>query len=189
MFDQEELILQCVAGNRKAEKQLFDSYSPLFFGICMRYADSEEEAEDMLVSGFTKIFTRLESYRGAGSLEGWMKNIVVNNAVDWLRTHPRISPLEAVPADEGLPLTDVSEYSDASWQVEKKDIVKAIRSLPMPQRSIFNLYAIEGFAHKEIAQMLDMSESTVRVYFSKARKYLQEMLKDYREDGKLGRTC
>ena len=189
MFDQKELILQCLAGNRKAEKQLFDSYSPLFFGICMRYAECEAEAEDMLISGFTKIFKRLESYRGAGSFEAWMKNVMVNNAVDWLRTHPRMARLEAFPDDDSLNQPDVSEFSDASWQLEKEDIAKAIRSLPMPHRSIFNLYAIEGFAHKEIAQMLEMSESTVRVYFSKAKKYLQEMFKDYREDGKLGRTC
>lgn len=173
MFDEKELIVQCQAGNRKAEKQLFDTYSSLFMGICMRYADSEAEAEDMLISGFTKIFTSLGTYQSFGSFEGWMKNIIVHNAIDLIRSRPRWN------LSEDVVLQEPSGTSEIHSVFAKEDLVKAIRQLPLMQRSIFNLYIVEGFAHKEIAQMLEMNESTVRVYYSKAKKSLKEILKDY----------
>lgn len=172
MRDEQKLIEQCLSGDRRAEKQLYDTYSALFFGICLRYAACREEAEDMLVTGFTRIFANLSTYRMNGSFEGWMKRIIVNNAIDQLRSRRESEslPPDAAPAvpNSGL------------QKLEARDVMACIRQLPDLLRTIFNLHAVEGFSHKEIAGMLQMNESSVRVYFFKAKKQLQEMLKDYR---------
>lgn len=176
MFDERELIKQCLTGNRLAEKQLYDKYSALFFGICLRYSNSREEAEDMLVTGFTNIFLNLSAYSFRGSFEGWMKRIIVHNAIDYIRKHR-----EEANLSENLAVEAGDYAADNVFRhMTAKDIVKAIQRLPQTYRSVFNLYAIEGYAHKEIAEILDMNESTVRVYFSKAKKILQKLLKDYR---------
>ena len=172
MRDEQKLIEQCLSGDRRAEKQLYDTYSALFFGICLRYAEHREEAEDMLVTGFTRIFAKLSTYGMKGSFEGWMKRIMVNNAIDYTRNRQ---------AKETLPLDEADAVPDNGLQkLESKDILACIQRLSPTLRTIFNLHAIEGFPHKEIAEMLQMNESSERVYFFKAKKQLQEMLKDYR---------
>ena len=177
MFDEKELISQCLAGNRVAEKQLFDTYSSCFLGICMRYADSRAEAEDMLITGFTRIFKNLDSYDGSGSFFGWMKSVIIHNAVDWTRQRSDWEYIDDQPSSQRTFSTKMSHAFDC------EEIVMAIRKLPIQYRDIFNLYVVEGFAHKEIAKMLGMNEHTVRVYYSKAKRRLQELLKDYRKDG------
>lgn len=172
MRDEQKLITQCLSGDRRAEKQLYDTYSALFFGICLRYAEHREEAEDMLVTGFTRIFAKLSTYKMNGSFEGWMKRIMVNNAIDYVRSRQ---------TKETLPLDEAEAVPDNGLQkLEAKDVLTCIQQLPPKLRTIFNLFAVEGFSHREIAQMLQMNESSVRVYFFKAKKQLQELLKDYR---------
>lgn len=172
MRDEQKLIEQCLSGDRRAEKQLYDTYSALFFGICLRYAECREEAEDMLVTGFTRIFANLSTYRKNGSFEGWMKRIIVNNAIDHVR---RRQENEAISMDK-VPAVP----NNGQQRLESEDVLACIQRLPALWRTIFNLFAVEGFSHKEIAGMLQLNESSVRVYFFKAKKQLQEMLKDYR---------
>ena len=177
MFDEKNLNTQCRAGNRVAEKQLYDTYSRSFYGICLRYADSEAEAEDMLITGFTLILTKLSSFQGKGSFVRWMKNIIIHNALDLIKQRPRWDCVDE------LPQTGVSDPPLALPHLEVEELLLVMRKLPALYRHIFNLYAVEGFAHSEIAGMLEMNESTVRVYYSKAKRMLQELLKDYRKDG------
>lgn len=172
MRDEQKLIKQCLSGDRRAEKQLYDTYSALFFGICLRYARHREEAEDMLVTGFTRIFAKLSTYRMNGSFEGWMKRIIINNAIDHVRNRQE---------NETLSSDDVSSVPNNGLQkLEARDVLACIQRLPVLQRTIFNLHAVEGFPHREIAGMLQMNESSVRVYFFKAKKQLQKMLTDDR---------
>ena len=175
MYDEKTLIRECIAGNRRAEKQLYDKYSALFMGICLRYADSREEAEDMLVSGFMRIFTHLSDYEGKGSFEGWMKRLMVSQAVDEMRKRkPQPEPLteaQAVAEGDGIlqPLA----------RLQARDVVEALRHLPETQRSVFSLSVIDGYAHREIARMLSITEGAVRVYLHKAKRKLQVLLKEY----------
>ncbi len=175
MYDEKRLIEQCLSGDRKAEKQLYDTYSALFFGICLRYTDKREEAEDMLITGFTQIFLHLSEYQAKGSFEGWMKRIVIHNAIDYVRKRKYDGE-----AWEDIPESDSPSHNATMHRMEAADVMQAIQSLPPLLRTIFNLYAVEGYAHREIAQLLEMNESTVRAYFSKAKKQLQELLSEYR---------
>jgi RNA polymerase sigma-70 factor (ECF subfamily) len=172
MYNEKELIRECISGNRRAEKQLFDQYSAKFFGMCLRYADSREEAEDLLVGGFVLIFKHLTNYKAKGSFEGWMKRIMINHAIDKVRNR---HAAETVPIGE-LPLDDRTTAENIQHKLDAQAAMKAIRQLPPTLRTIFNLYVVEGYTHKEIARELQMNESTVRVYFSKAKVILQKKL-------------
>lgn len=172
MYDEKELIGECISGNRLAEKQLYEQYSARFFGICLRYAESREEAEELLVDGFIQIFKHLPDFRFQGSFEGWMKRIIIRQAIETLR-HKH--PLETVPIS-GLPLAEQPGSEPSLQRLEVQEIMQSVRKLPPVLRSIFNLYAVEGYTHREIARELQMKETTVRVYFQRARALLQKIL-------------
>jgi RNA polymerase sigma factor (sigma-70 family) len=170
----EELVEGCVLKDAKAQRYLFDTYSRRLMGVCSRYCDSREEAEDVLQEGLIKIFERIGSFRGNGSLEGWMRKIVVNTALDHFRKQKAfrnsfdISEMEHVAG-----VTDhVLESMDA------RDMLKVIKELPTGFRTVFNLYAIEGYHHKEIADMLGITESTSKSQYSRARSHLMKMLQN-----------
>ena len=172
MYDEKELIGECISGNRLAEKQLYEQYSARFFGICLRYAESREEAEELLVDGFIRIFKHLPDFKFQGSFEGWMKRIIIRQTIETLR-HKHA--LETVPIGE-LPLAGQPGTESSLQRLEVQDIMQSVRKLPPVLRSIFNLYAVEGYTHKEIARELQMKEPTVRVYFQRARALLQKLL-------------
>ena len=175
MYDEKELIRECICGNRLAEKQLYEQYSARFFGICLRYAESREEAEDMLVGGFTMIFKRLSDFRADGSFEGWMRRIIVNHAIDSVRKRHAPEPLPI----EGLQMTETATAEHILQRIDARHVMAAIRRLPPVLRTVFNLYAIEGYAHKEIAQRLGIKESSARAYLSTAKTILQETLAEF----------
>ena len=146
--DETELINGCIRHERDAQKRLYDMYSPVMYPICCRYIRNAMEAEDVLVISFTKIFEKIKQYRGEGSFEGWMKRIVINEALSHLRKHPSMFILSA---PEDIPETASPESYD---YFEEKDLIQMIQQLPAGYRSVFNLYAIDGFSHKEIAEKL-----------------------------------
>ena len=177
MYDEKELIRQCLSGNSRAEKQLYDRYSAGLFGLCLRYANCREEAEDMLVSGFTRIFQRLSEYGGTGSFEGWMRRVMVRNAIDTVRKRHAMVPEDM----ERLTVTeDTAADGGIQQKLEAMDAMKALQQLPPAYRTIFNLFVMEGCQHKEIARIMGMNASTVRVYFNRAKKMLQELLEEKR---------
>jgi len=175
MYDEKELIRQCLSGNRRAEKQLYDLHSARMFGLCLRYANCREEAEDMLVSGFTRIFQRLSEYGNRGSFEGWMKRVMVRNAIDMVRKRQTMVPeeMDRLPAAR-----DKAADGGIQQKLEAMDAMKALQQLPSEYRTIFNLFVIEGCPHKEIARITGINLSTVRVYYSRAKKMLQELLEE-----------
>ncbi|HEX5001981.1 MAG TPA: RNA polymerase sigma factor [Bacteroidia bacterium] len=173
----EELVSGCIRKDPKAQRYLFDTFSGRLMGVCMRYCDSREEAEDILQDGLVKIFERIGTFKGNGSLEGWMRRIVVNTALDQFRKNKAfrnsfdISEMEHVAG-----VTDhVLETMDA------RDMLKVIKALPTGFRTVFNLYAIEGYHHKEIADMLGITESTSKSQYSRARGQLIKMLRKENE--------
>lgn len=169
---EKEIIKGCLKRKRRAQKALFEKYHASLMGICMRYAKSKSEAEDILLMGFARIFKKMETYSGNGSFEGWMKKIVVHIAIDNFRKNSKHYFHENID-DASVDL----EYADyIPDNLTRKEILKTIQELPNGYRMVFNLFAIEGYSHQEIADMVGISESTSKTQYLKARKKLQARL-------------
>lgn len=166
-----DLIQGCLKGDHAAQRHLYDSYSGKFLAICIRYLKDREHAEDVMIEGFMKIFDKLSQFQGKGSFEGWMKRIIVTQALMTLRSHRHLM-MEVNMENE-------SEYQDHNYelnQLETKDLMKMVADLPVGYRTVFNLYAIEGFSHKEIADLLGVKESTSKSQLNRARNILKEKI-------------
>lgn len=173
-FD-EKIIEGCKAGNRKAQKILFEKLKSPMFGICMRYSKTKDEAEDVLMEAFMNIFSEVGSYRGDGSFEQWARRIVVNTAINNYRKnlkHYFHSDVDNIDETQ----IDMDENFQMSEDLSAKDVIKAMQELPEGYRIVFNLYVMEGYKHKEIADMLDITVGTSKSQLSKARKIIQEKL-------------
>jgi RNA polymerase sigma factor (sigma-70 family) len=168
---EEELIKGCLKRDRSAQQQLFDQYSSKMYGICYRYVKHAMEAEDILVTAFTKIFERIDQFKGEGSFEGWIRRIMVNEALTYLRKS------RAMYLETDLEQADREpDYDKLSDHLEAEDLLKMIQELPAGYRLVFNMYAIDGYSHKEIAEQLGISENTSKSQLSRARVYLQKVL-------------
>lgn len=169
---EKEIISGCVKKKRGAQKALYDRYHPVLMGICLRYGKSKAEAEDVLLMGLTRIFKKIKSFSGEGSFEGWMKKIVVNIAIDNYRKNNKYYYHEDI---ENVSVSNIGfDYIHDHFSTE--EILKTIQQLPDGYRIVFNLFAIEGFSHKEIAEKLKISESTSKTQLLKARKKLKHYL-------------
>lgn len=166
---EEKLIQQCRKGRPEAQRALYERYSPSLMAVCRRYLGSSEDAEEALSNSFIKIFRRLDQYRGEGALAAWMRRIAVNEALDFLRY--RKNHFSAWP-EKGLEApAQEQEQSD-----EADQLLQMIESLPLGYKTVFNLYAIEGYSHREIAELLGISEGTSKSQLSKARRELQSQM-------------
>lgn len=176
----EEIIARCRKMEKKAQKRLYNMYAPLFFGIALRYGQSKQDAEDILQEAFVKILTRINQYNETGSFEGWMKKILVNTAI----SHYRIAQKHDYHKD----ITAVSETGFKDFSIEtdneftKEELLKTINSLPDGFRVVFNLYAIEGYKHREISEMLNISVGTSKSQYSRARVLLQNKLMELKKE-------
>jgi RNA polymerase sigma-70 factor (ECF subfamily) len=169
----EALVRACVEGNMAAQKKLFDKYSRVMMGLCLRYASCVEEAQDLAQDGWIKVFERLKSFRFEGSLEGWIKRIMVNTSLDHLRRNKQLTQsIDQSNENHSALQTDAEAFS----RLSAKDLMAIIQQLPAGYRSVFNLYAIEGFSHKEIGTMLNIAESTSKSQYLRAKASLQRML-------------
>ena len=166
-----ELIEGCLHKNRQAQQSLYQRYASKMYALCCRYIKGRMEAEDVLVMSFTKIFERIGQYKGDGSFEGWIRRVVVNESLTYLRKHKNMY-LE----------TDIEEavyepdYQKLENDLEANDLIKLIERLPVGYRTVFNLYAIDGYSHQEIAEQLGISENTSKSQLSRARALLQKRL-------------
>ena len=169
----EELVSGCISKNPSAQKLLFERFSRKMMGVCLRYADRGEEAEDMLQNGFIRVFDKIETFRGSGSLEGWIRKIVVNESLTYLRKNKAMRL--NVDIDDAKYM--IPGNSHVGENMNEKDLLKMIQQLPIGFRTVFNMYAIEGYSHKEIAEQLGISEGTSKSQYSRARAHLQNMLR------------
>src|SRR5256885_16675087 len=169
----EEAILQgCLINNAAAQKELYQKYNPKMLVVCYRYAHNREDAEDMLQEGFIKIFSQIHTFENRGALEGWIRRIIVNTCINNLKKNKRFNEsLDLIHANT----IKVREENIPSL-IQAKEVVECIRMLPIGYRTVLNLYAIEGFSHKEIAGMLDIEESTSRSQYTRAKAMLEEIL-------------
>ena len=167
---EKSLIKKAINNNREAQQQLFEQYSPKMLGVCRQYVKDLHHAEDLLLQGFLKVFTHLHKFKHEGSFEGWIRRIMVNTCISYLRKKNVIDV-----SNEDYVFDDEATESLENTTVE--DIQKLIDQLPEGYKMVFNLYAIEGFKHSEIAEQLSISESTSKSQLFKARKLLQENYK------------
>lgn len=171
-----ELVKGVLRGNPANEEALYRRFSAPMFRVCMRYAANRAEAEDMLQEGFMRVFTDLKDYRNAGSLEGWIRRVVVRAALRWLRNR-RAFEMDDLPDDLFLAEpTSNGHHDHMDLSNESVLVVQLLQQLPTGYRTVLNLYAIEGYNHEEIAGLLNISVGTSRSQLSKARSLLRKML-------------
>ena len=167
-----EWIERCKKGDSQAQRFIYDRYAPRMFAVCSRYLSDDMEAEDALVTAFTKVFKNISQYRFEGSFEGWIRRIVVNESLSTIRKNKATVLLqtEYLPEDQDLTFPDT--------QIETDELLELIAALPTGYRTVFNLYAIEGYAHQEIALQLGINENTSKSQLSRARKMLRDLLEN-----------
>lgn len=172
---EQQLIDRCIKGDAKAQKSLYDTYSRKMMGVCMRYCGNDrEQAEDLLQDGFIKVFTSIKNYQYKGSFEGWIRRIMVNVSLDWIRGKDILKGAEELEA-----ITSQHENYTAVDNISAKELMEIIAQLPTGFRTIFNLYAVEGYTHKEIAKQLNITESTSRSQLTRAKQLLQKKLIEF----------
>jgi len=180
LFSNEAQLLKALRKeDPKAQRQLYDKYSARMLALCFRYICDDMAAEDVMVEGFIRVFAKIEQFSEEGSFEGWIRRIMVNEALGYLRKQKRI--LEDTLSDEA---NNIPDYAHADQNLETQELLQLIESLPTGYRTVFNLYAIEGYPHIEIAQMLGITESTSKSQLHRARAMLQKMVADWENDFK-----
>ncbi len=177
---EEDLIRRCLEGDETFCRMLFEKYYGRMLNVCKRYSKDKEEAYDMLQEGFIKVFKNLEQYNGQGSFEGWMRKVMVTTSINYFRKFHLHETVEYVDRDElaFLESAKTSSIYNTSGETgsDAESLLRMIVELPAVYRMVFNLFAIEGYSHAEIATTLDIAESTSRANLSKARQKLQHML-------------
>lgn len=171
-MDELTLIQNCVKGDPVAQRKLFEKFAPKMMTVCLRYLKDVQEAEDVLQDGFIKIFQKIDAYQFTGSFEGWMRKIIVNTALDQIRRNRKMGFSEEFDTIEYK-----MESSDHIFEdLVAQDLMKLIANLPDGYKVVFNMFAIEGYSHKEIGELLGISENTSKSQFSRARAYLRNKL-------------
>jgi RNA polymerase sigma-70 factor (ECF subfamily) len=169
----EEALLQgCLQNKSSAQKELYEKYSPKMLSVCYRYGHNREDAEDMLQEGFIKVFSQIHTFENRGALEGWIRRIMVHTCINILKKNKKFN--ESVDLIHAT-TAQIKEESIPSI-IQAKQVIECIRLLPMGYRTVLNLYAIEGFSHREIGEMLDIGESTSRSQYTRSKAMLEDIL-------------
>ena len=169
---EELMVAGCLRNNATAQEALYHRFSPKMLGVCYRFAKNREDAEDMLQEGFIKIFTQMHQYRNEGAFEGWVRRIIVHTCINILKKNKKFAENVDI-----IHATGVYVKEDLIPSImQAKQVVECIRMLPMGYRTVLNLYAIEGYSHREIAQILDIEESTSRSQYTRAKAMLEDIL-------------
>jgi RNA polymerase sigma factor (sigma-70 family) len=169
----EEAILKgCLRNDTVAQRELYNRYSPKMLAVCYRFAHNREDAEDMLQEGFIKVFVMMHSFENRGSFEGWIRRIVVHTCINILKKNKKFNESVDIIHATGVQVREESVPA----VIQAKQVVECIRMLPMGYRTVLNLYAVEGYSHREIAAMLDVEESTSRSQYTRARAMLEDIL-------------
>ena len=168
MTKTEDIIKGCIAGKNEAQEALYNKYSRKMFGLCLRYTKDYSAAEDVLQDGFIKVLTNISSFKGKGSFEGWIRRIMINTALERYRKQ-----FQMYSISDNEEIIEKIAYNDVVDEISAKDLLKLVQELPPAYKMAFNLYAIDGYSHKEISEKLDISVGTSKSNLSRARKILQ----------------
>lgn len=169
---EEQMLAGCLQNDAASQDSLYSRFSPRMLGVCYRFAKNREDAEDMLQEGFIKVFSQIHQYRSEGALEGWIRRIMVHTCINALKKNKKFSECVDIAYAGNVGIREESIPSI----MQAKEVVECIRSLPLGYRTVLNLYAIEGYSHKEIGNMLDIEESTSRSQYTRAKSMLEDIL-------------
>lgn len=171
-----DLINGCIEGNRRMQEELYRRFSPRMYAVCLRYAGTAEEAQDVLQEGFVKVFKKLDSFRAEGSFEGWVRRVFVNTAIEHFRRKKYLQPVTEKEEN-----TLEGNYLSVLDDLAERDILDLVQQLSPGYRTVFNMYVVEGYTHKEIGDMLGVSEGTSKSQLSRAKVILQQLVKKFLE--------
>jgi len=181
MISDEQIIKGCKKGKRNAFNMLYKKYASILLGVCMRYSSNKSEAEDILQEGFIRVFRKIESFEGRGSFKNWLIRIMVNTSINYYKANKKHMWDEQFDAEN-------KEHAETEYQEDDPlvtvydhtadELMKMINELPDGYRMVFNLYVFEGMSHKEIAEIMEIAESTSKSQLSKARKYLRKKVEE-----------
>ena len=174
LMTEKELIDNCRKNNPQAQRALYDLYARKMMAVCMRYGRDYDTAQDLMQEGFINVFTAIDSYTGNGSFEGWVRKIFINTALEYLRRNDILR--ETVDIDDNEPLQEIDDSTVE--QMSADELMELIAELPAGFRTVFNLFVVEGYNHKEIGTMLGITESTSRSQLTRAKKWLQKRLNE-----------
>ena len=169
---EQAILISCLQNDASAQRELFNRYSPKMLSVCYRFSQSREDAEDMLQEGFIKIFTQIHTFENRGAFEGWIRRIIVHTCINFLKKNRKFNTSLDL---EQAGFLEVKEETIPSI-MQAKQIIESIRLLPLGYKTVLNLYALEGYSHKEIAEMLDIEESTSRSQYTRAKSMLEMIL-------------
>ncbi|MBP9104311.1 MAG: RNA polymerase sigma factor [Chitinophagaceae bacterium] len=169
-----DLITGCIEGNRRMQEILYSRFSAKMYGVCLRYASNAAEAEDILQEGFIKIFKKIDTFRSEGSFEGWVRRIFVNTAIEHFRRRKYLTPVTEKEEN-----TIEGKYISVLDELAEQDILNLVQELSPGYRTVFNMYVVEGYTHKEIGDILGISEGTSKSQLSRAKVILQDMVRTY----------
>lgn len=172
LMTDEVLIAGCLHNDPTAQRELYNRYSPKMLSVCYRFAQSREDAEDMLQEGFIKVFTQIHTFQNKGAFEGWVRRIIVHTCINFLKKYKKFTENVDIAYANYLQIKE--ETMPSFMQV--KQIIECIRLLPLGYRTVLNLYAIEGYTHKEISDILDIEESTSRSQYTRSKAMLESIL-------------
>ncbi|MDB5196044.1 MAG: polymerase sigma-70 factor [Flaviaesturariibacter sp.] len=172
IFSDSDLIAGCISGDRRMQQELYQRFAPKMFGVCLRYAGNTEEAEDILQEGFVKVFRKIDSFRSEGSFEGWVRRIFVNTAIEHFRRKTYLQPVTEREEE-----TIEGNYLSVLDSLAERDIIALVQQLSPGYRTVFNMYVVEGYTHKQIADALGISEGTSKSQLSRAKIILQDMVR------------
>ncbi len=183
---EQQIIEGCVAEDPLAQRELFNRYSAKMLSVCYRFAANREDAEDMLQEGFIKVYRQLHTFQHKGSFEGWIRRIVVHTCINILKKNKKFSNLADLEDAEEIAITRASVYG----AMQAKKVIECIRLLPAGYRAVLNLFAIEGYSHREIGEILEIGESTSRSQYTRAKNLLEQILVNQRviEQPELGKS-
>jgi RNA polymerase sigma-70 factor (ECF subfamily) len=171
LSDEKQLISGCKEGKAWAQKEIFERYASVMLSVCVRYVADRETAKDLLQEGFIKLYTKIDTYSGTGSFEGWIRRIFATTALEYLRQNDALNQSVSIEDYSNLIADSNATILD---KISADDLMECIAGLPDGYRTVFNLYAIEGYSHAEIGEMLAINESTSRSQFMRARNILQK---------------
>ena len=169
---EEQMLQGCLKNNASTQEALYNRFSPRMLGVCYRFARNREDAEDMMQEGFIKVFSQIHQFRGQGALEGWIRRIIVHTCINILKKNKKFSDSVGLFHASTLHLNE----NNIPSLLQAKQVVECIRLLPLGYRTVLNLYAIEGYSHREIASILDIEESTSRSQYTRAKSMLEDIL-------------
>lgn len=202
-MDEDKLLKECLSGNTQAQKLLYERFAPKLFGVCLRYASDQSMAEDFMQEGFIRIFMKLKSFKSQGSLEGWMRRIIVNTALEKLRkkdilknsleldniVQQRISTSTgSFVNDPNTIVWSGEEIEDTYMEhIPAETLYRALSEMPVGFKTVFNLFVVEEYTHKEISSMLDISEGTSKSQYARARAWLIKKLAEKKSNINAGK--